>query len=180
MPSVSLRALLLLACGSAGAQFVPGTIHTIFSTECNRYFDWQSLGLVHSARAVGQAGPITRLMACNECASPETPVLPPASRRCPSPAPAAGRSASDTLRQPSARRSRSPLLASPNYDTGIDADTHTHPNWAVHPVTGDRYSPYNKPASIVHWYAPSGVAAARPAHSARAGWSTRSRRPSMW
>ena len=40
---------------------------------------------------------------------------------------------------------------SPNYDTGIDADTHVHPNWAVHPVTGDRYSPYNKPASIVHW-----------------------------
>ena len=30
-------------------------------------------------------------------------------------------------------------------------DTHTHPNWAVHPITGDRYSPYNKPASIVHW-----------------------------
>ena len=30
-------------------------------------------------------------------------------------------------------------------------DTHTHPDWAVHPVTGDRYSPYNKPASIVHW-----------------------------
>jgi hypothetical protein len=26
-----------------------------------------------------------------------------------------------------------------------------HPNWAVHPVTGDRYTPYNKPASIVHW-----------------------------
>ena len=26
-----------------------------------------------------------------------------------------------------------------------------HPNWAVHPITGDRYSPYNKPASIVHW-----------------------------
>ena len=30
-------------------------------------------------------------------------------------------------------------------------DTHTHPNWAVHPVTGDRYSAYNKPASIIHW-----------------------------
>ena len=26
-----------------------------------------------------------------------------------------------------------------------------HPNWAVHPKSGDHYSPYNKPASIVHW-----------------------------
>jgi ShK domain-like len=33
----------------------------------------------------------------------------------------------------------------------VAVDTHTHPNWAVHPVTGDRYAPYNKPASIVHW-----------------------------
>jgi hypothetical protein len=35
--------------------------------------------------------------------------------------------------------------------TGVEGDTHVHPNWAVHPVSGDRYSPYNKPASIVHW-----------------------------
>jgi len=33
----------------------------------------------------------------------------------------------------------------------VAPDTHVHPNWAVHPKTGDRYSPYNKPASIVHW-----------------------------
>jgi hypothetical protein len=25
---------------SALSDTVPGTIHTIFSTECNRYFDW--------------------------------------------------------------------------------------------------------------------------------------------
>jgi len=31
------------------------------------------------------------------------------------------------------------------------ADTHVHPNYAVHPVTHDRYTPYNKPYSIGHW-----------------------------
>ena len=86
-------ALAVLCSPAAFAQqpesFIPGSIHTIFSTECNKYFDWrvggcccmlqslsplsscfpgrQSLGLVHSARHVGQEGPITRLMACNEC-----------------------------------------------------------------------------------------------------------------
>ena len=29
--------------------------------------------------------------------------------------------------------------------------THWHPDWGVHPVTGDRYTPYNKPASVKHW-----------------------------
>ena len=29
--------------------------------------------------------------------------------------------------------------------------THWHPNWGVHPVTGDHYTPYNKPASVKHW-----------------------------
>jgi len=64
---------------------------------------------------------------------------------------------------------------SPNYDTGIDADTHVHPNWAVHPVTGDRYTPYNKPASIVHWCERRARGAAARADCA-AGWRTRSRR----
>jgi hypothetical protein len=59
------RGLILL--GLAASVVSEATVHTIFSTECNRYFDWQSLGLVHSARTVGQKGPITRLMACNEC-----------------------------------------------------------------------------------------------------------------
>eukprot|EP00958_Prasinococcus_capsulatus_P011936 scaffold1190_cov393-Prasinococcus_capsulatus_cf.AAC.2 len=31
------------------------------------------------------------------------------------------------------------------------ADTHVHPNWATHPRTKDRYTPYNKPFSIKHW-----------------------------
>ena len=43
------------------------------------------------------------------------------------------------------------VLRSPSYKTDVVVDTHVHPNWAVHPVTGDRYAPYNKPASIVHW-----------------------------
>jgi hypothetical protein len=82
------------------------TLHTVFSTECNAYFDWQSLGLYNSWRRVGQKGKFTRLMACDASPAPGRDVVP---------------------------------------------DTHVHPNYAKHPVSGDEYSAYNKPASIDHW-----------------------------
>lgn len=41
-------------------------IHTIFSTECTPYFDWQTLGLIHSFNQSGQPGEITRLLSCTE------------------------------------------------------------------------------------------------------------------
>ncbi|GFP84967.1 hypothetical protein PHJA_000640500 [Phtheirospermum japonicum] len=41
-------------------------IHTIFSTECTPYFDWQTVGLVHSFHQSGQPGEITRLMSCTD------------------------------------------------------------------------------------------------------------------
>ncbi|EPS72306.1 hypothetical protein M569_02455, partial [Genlisea aurea] len=44
----------------------PYRIHTVFSVECNNYFDWQTVGLVHSLRKAGQPGPITRLLSCND------------------------------------------------------------------------------------------------------------------
>eukprot|EP00850_Spirogloea_muscicola_P012056 SM000077S21530 [mRNA] locus=s77:14012:19510:+ [translate_table: standard] len=37
---------------------------TLFSVECKPYFDWQSIGLVHSYRKAKQPGPITRLLSC--------------------------------------------------------------------------------------------------------------------
>ena len=37
------------------------SVHTVFSTECTAYFDWQSLGLYDSWRRVGQRGKFTRL-----------------------------------------------------------------------------------------------------------------------
>ena len=40
-------------------------IHTIFSTECTSYFDWQTVGLMHSFRMSGQPGNITRLLSCS-------------------------------------------------------------------------------------------------------------------
>ena len=68
------------------------TLHTVFSTECNAYFDWQSLGLYNSWRRVGQKGKFTRLMACDASPAPGRDVVP---------------------------------------------DTHVHPNYAKHPVSGD-------------------------------------------
>lgn len=41
-------------------------IHTVFSTECSPYFDWQTLGLVHSFNQSGQPGEITRLLSCTD------------------------------------------------------------------------------------------------------------------
>ena len=41
-------------------------IHTVFSTECGTYFDWQTVGLVHSFHLSGQPGNITRLLSCTD------------------------------------------------------------------------------------------------------------------
>ena len=41
-------------------------IHTVFSTECSSYFDWQTLGLMYSYRLSGQPGGITRLLSCTD------------------------------------------------------------------------------------------------------------------
>lgn len=41
-------------------------IHTLFSVECSTYFDWQTLGLVHSFELSGQPGSITRLLSCTD------------------------------------------------------------------------------------------------------------------
>ncbi|KAI0511926.1 hypothetical protein KFK09_012560 [Dendrobium nobile] len=47
-------------------QKSPWRIHTLFSVECQNYFDWQTVGLVHSYHKVQQPGPITRLLSCTE------------------------------------------------------------------------------------------------------------------
>lgn len=44
----------------------PWRIHTLFSVECQNYFDWQTVGLMHSYRKARQPGPITRLLSCTE------------------------------------------------------------------------------------------------------------------
>ena len=94
------------AFGRVTGEDADGTMHTVFSTECNSYFDWQSLGLYDSWRRVGQRGHFTRLMACDHENPPGLDIVP---------------------------------------------DTHVHPNYAIHPVTRDSYSAYNKPFSIQHW-----------------------------
>ena len=59
--------LLCALVARANANVVDSdSMHTVFSTECNDYFDWQSLGLYDSWRQVGQRGKFTRLLACDE------------------------------------------------------------------------------------------------------------------
>ncbi|KAJ8639540.1 hypothetical protein MRB53_016234 [Persea americana] len=44
----------------------PWRIHTLFSVECQDYFDWQTVGLIHSFKKARQPGPITRLLSCTD------------------------------------------------------------------------------------------------------------------
>lgn len=44
----------------------PRRIHTLFSVECQNYFDWQTVGLMHSFKKSKQPGPITRLLSCTD------------------------------------------------------------------------------------------------------------------
>eukprot|EP00887_Chlorella_sp_A99_P001114 scaffold14.g1114.t1 len=44
-------------------------MHTVFGTECNSFFDWQSLALVYSHRKAGVLGPITRYPPYNKPAA---------------------------------------------------------------------------------------------------------------
>lgn len=44
----------------------PWRIHTLFSVECQNYFDWQTVGLMHSYKKARQPGPITRLLSCTD------------------------------------------------------------------------------------------------------------------
>ena len=90
------------------------SMHTVFSTECDDYFDWQSLALYDSWKRVGQRGRFTRLMACDDANSESISIVP---------------------------------------------DTHVHPNYRRHPITGDSYSAYNKPFSLHHWLTNSNVTA---------------------
>jgi len=53
---------------SSSSVAVPGTpqrdidsVHIVFSTDCTPYQDWQTLVMFHSAKVVGQIGPITRI-----------------------------------------------------------------------------------------------------------------------
>ena len=42
------------------------SLHLVFSAECNDAMTWQSIGLFHSFKRVGQSGNITRLLACSD------------------------------------------------------------------------------------------------------------------
>ncbi|XP_020260262.1 peptidyl serine alpha-galactosyltransferase isoform X2 [Asparagus officinalis] len=58
--------LVVVLAEEGEAQKAPWRIHTLFSVECQNYFDWQTVGLVHSFKKAQQPGPITRLLSCTE------------------------------------------------------------------------------------------------------------------
>lgn len=44
----------------------PYRIHTLFSVECQDYFDWQTVGFMNSFKKAQQPGPVTRLLSCTK------------------------------------------------------------------------------------------------------------------
>lgn len=60
------RAKRSLLLQDTNQQHVPRRMHTLFSVECNNYFDWQTVGLMHTYKTSGQPGPITRLLSCTD------------------------------------------------------------------------------------------------------------------
>ncbi|KAK6928459.1 hypothetical protein RJ641_007050 [Dillenia turbinata] len=52
--------------GLGHEQKAPWRIHTLFSVECRNYFDWQTVGFMHSFKKARQPGPVTRLLSCTE------------------------------------------------------------------------------------------------------------------
>ncbi|RAL40944.1 hypothetical protein DM860_008642 [Cuscuta australis] len=68
LAAVVSAAVLISSLGLAEPQTpaAPWRIHTLFSVECQNYFDWQTVGLMHSFRKSRQPGPITRLLSCTD------------------------------------------------------------------------------------------------------------------
>ncbi|PWA81879.1 hypothetical protein CTI12_AA182330 [Artemisia annua] len=64
--TISLLILCLMNVLGSGDEQANRRIHTLFSVECQDYFDWQTVGLVHSFKKARQPGPITRLLSCTD------------------------------------------------------------------------------------------------------------------
>lgn len=64
--ALELVLLAALGFGKKSDMEAPYRLHTLFSVECQNYFDWQTVGLVHSFKKAGQPGPITRLLSCTD------------------------------------------------------------------------------------------------------------------
>lgn len=63
---VAVAVVAAVGLADESGQRAPSRIHTLFSVECQNYFDWQTVGLMHSFKKSGQPGPITRLLSCTE------------------------------------------------------------------------------------------------------------------
>ncbi|CAN0925091.1 Peptidyl serine alpha-galactosyltransferase [Linum grandiflorum] len=62
----ALISWFLVVDGARSVGEIGYRIHTLFSVECHNYFDWETVGLMHSYRKAQQPGPITRLLSCTE------------------------------------------------------------------------------------------------------------------
>eukprot|EP00756_Hemistasia_phaeocysticola_P017395 Hpha_TRINITY_DN15534_c0_g9::TRINITY_DN15534_c0_g9_i1::g.106551::m.106551/K20781/SGT1; peptidyl serine alpha-galactosyltransferase len=118
-------------------DFAPERLHIVFSTECDAYFDWQSVGLFHSIKKVYAGGEmpfVTRLSACRH----DDRVL-------------------RTIHDPGWEGYH------PRFSTHVHPPYNSNhcPDGAAADVCNprDTYSAYNKPGSVTHWLEHVGTSA---------------------
>lgn len=102
-------------------------VHIVFSTDCSRFMQWQSLVLLDSAARVGQRGVVTRLVAgCHESSSK------------------ASLSREEVLRTHARLHSSYPFVTHIHFTRDFNSD--------FHPKAAKAYFRFaNKPMSILDW-----------------------------
>ncbi|KAK9837510.1 hypothetical protein WJX81_007648 [Elliptochloris bilobata] len=61
---IALRVHLQFATAETPSNASVAVVHTVITTECLQFYEWQVIGLAYSWRRAGQPGPLTRLLSC--------------------------------------------------------------------------------------------------------------------
>jgi peptidyl serine alpha-galactosyltransferase len=132
------------------------SIHTVFTTECGKYFTWQSMGepTFHidfsDLASPAPLGDHIDCLAANRQPHLYLPILPAgmvySHRKAGQPGPLTRIMCCTDAE----------WAALPEEDRSI-ATTHVAPSFTVHPRTGDPYSAYNKPVAVIDWLARNNV-----------------------
>lgn len=106
--------------------------HIVFSTGCEKYHDWQSVGMFYSARRVTPFAPVTRLLSCLTAENEEENRI---------------------LHGGSYKVNHKNQVIYTDPKKRAAGQYHLTPLYSPHPKTGDVYLPYFKSASMTHWFA---------------------------
>lgn len=125
---IAVTLVATVQCHSDTSSF---SLITIFSTECNDYFDWQSESLLYSHSKVNQSGELIRLIACDH----NNTYIEPHLRHIDT-----GSTNNDSISISSVLYPSYSYVYTPTYSSFLHSDG-----------TYDHYLAANKPGSILYW-----------------------------